>query len=294
MDLLTLPVVSTLSDHIDVVEKDDIKILRVTHPKASAGISLHGAHILSFRPAGHADVIWMSSKAKFNGTASIRGGIPICWPWFGPIGSPSHGFARISEWTLIEHRENDQGVVICLGLEDSEETQKLWPYQFSTRLYVEIGDELNVSLEVTNTDEKPWLFSGALHSYLNVGDIHQVETTGMGERYIDKLQDSKECEGPDVLALTGPIDRVYTQPEPIITIHDPELSRQITIENHGHNTAVLWNPWADGHMADMTDDGYATMLCVESTIYAPCISAGHTLAPNESHTLATTIRLVEA
>ncbi|MBD1565059.1 D-hexose-6-phosphate mutarotase [Vibrio sp. SA48] len=289
MDLHSLPTLTFLSDNVTIVEKDGVKIVRVIHDKATAGIALHGGHVVSFTPSGKDDLIWMSDSAIFDGKAALRGGIPVCWPWFGRIAAPAHGFARTSEWTLVEHKENDHGVIVVLGLEATADTLAIWPYQFQTRLYVEIGDTLNLTLEVTNTDEKAWTFSGALHTYLNVGDIRQTTTTGMGREYIDSLQNAKVCQGGEQLLLTDTIDRVYTAPEAQIKVADAKLNRTLTVENSGHNSAVLWNPWAAGaqSMADMPDDGYQTMLCVESTLHAPCLSAGKTLQPGESHQLIT-------
>lgn len=289
MDLHSLPTLTFLSDNVTIVEKDGVKIVRVIHDKATAGIALHGGHVVSFTPAGKDDFIWMSDSAIFDGKAALRGGIPVCWPWFGRIAAPAHGFARTSEWTLVEHKENDHGVIVVLGLEATADTLAIWPYQFQARLYVEIGDALNLTLEVTNTDEKAWTFSGALHTYLNVGDISQTTTTGMGREYIDSLQNAKVCQGGEQLLLTDTIDRVYTAPEAQIKVADAKLNRTLTLENSGHNSAVLWNPWAAGaqSMADMPDDGYQTMLCVESTLHAPCLSAGKTLQPGESHQLIT-------
>lgn len=289
MDLHSLPTLTFLSDNVTIVEKDGVKIVRIIHDKATAGIALHGGHVVSFTPAGKDDLIWMSDSAIFDGKAALRGGIPVCWPWFGRIAAPAHGFARTSEWTLVEHKENDHGVIVVLGLEATADTLAIWPYQFQARLYVEIGDALNLTLEVTNTDEKAWTFSGALHTYLNVGDISQTTTTGMGREYIDSLQNAKVCQGGEQLLLTDTIDRVYTAPEAQIKVADAKLNRTLTLENSGHNSAVLWNPWAAGaqSMADMPDDGYQTMLCVESTLHAPCLSAGKTLQPGESHQLIT-------
>jgi glucose-6-phosphate 1-epimerase len=233
----------------------------------------------------------MSEQALFDGKAALRGGIPICWPWFGRIAAPAHGFARNSEWTLLEHRENEHGVIVELGLLPSESTLAVWPYQFQAHLLVEIGDELKVTLDVTNTDSQAWTFSGALHTYLTVGDIEQAATTGMGPEYIDSLKGGEICQGGETLQLTDTIDRVYTQPSTQITVQDPVLKRSLVVENQGHNSAVLWNPWAEGAqgMGDMQDDGYKTFLCVESTLHAPSIEQGKTLQPGESHQLITTL-----
>ncbi|WP_146449960.1 D-hexose-6-phosphate mutarotase [Vibrio kanaloae] len=291
MDLSTLPALTVLSDNVTIVEHQGVKLVRVIHDKANAAISLFGGHVVSFQPRGQEDLIWMSQQAKFDGKAALRGGIPVCWPWFGRIATPAHGFARSSEWQLIEHRESEAGVIVSLGLKPSEATLAAWPHQFDARLNVEIGDQLKVTLDVKNTDSHPWTFSGALHTYLNIGDIHSTTTTGMGAEYIDSLQGGKICQGGAELVLTDTIDRVYTQPEAQIYIADKKLDRTLTVENHGHNSAVLWNPWAEGaaSMGDMQDDGYLTMLCVESTLHAPSLEAGKTLQPGENHQLITVI-----
>nr|MCG6291266.1 D-hexose-6-phosphate mutarotase [Vibrio vulnificus] len=122
MDLNSLPALTVLSDCVTIVEKDNVKIVRVIHEKATAGISLFGGHVVSYQPTGKADVIWMSDKAVFDGKTALRGGIPVCWPWFGRIAAPAHGFARTSEWELVEHRENDNGVIVELALFPTEES----------------------------------------------------------------------------------------------------------------------------------------------------------------------------
>ncbi len=291
MNLSSLPALTVLSDNVTIVEHEQIKLVRVIHDKATAAISLFGGHVVSFKPAGQEDLIWMSQETAYNAKAAIRGGIPVCWPWFGKVANPGHGFARIQEWKLVEHRESEEGVVVTLGLEANDETRAMWPNEFSLMLHVAVSDTLNVKLAVNNTDDKPWTFSGALHTYLTVGDIHQVQTTGMGAEYIDKLQDSKICQGGDVLQLTDTIDRVYTQPEAHIVVNDPKLSRRLVVENSGHNSAVLWNPWQAGSksMGDMQDDAYLTMLCVESVVNAASLEEGITLQPGESHVVETTI-----
>ncbi|CAM2742780.1 D-hexose-6-phosphate mutarotase [Vibrio mytili] len=291
MDLNTLPALTVLSDNVTVVEVDQVKVVRIIHEKATAGIALHGGHLLSFTPNGQDDLIWMSEKAIFDGKAAIRGGIPVCWPWFGRIATPAHGFARTSEWELVEHRENENGVIVELALLPSEETLQIWPHMFDARLIVEVSETLKMTLKVLNIDDEAWTFSGALHTYLNVGDVKQAQTTGMGREYIDSLKNSEVCQGEEILNLTDTIDRVYTLPEAQILVKDPILNRTLSIENHGHNSAVLWNPWAEGAkgMGDMADNGYETMLCVESALHSSDIAQGKTLQPGESHELITII-----
>ena len=165
MDVYQLPAIAVLSDNVTVVQQDELKIIRVIHEKASAAIALHGGHVISYKPHGQQDLIWMSEQAIYDGKAALRGGIPVCWPWFGRIAAPAHGFARSSQWKLIEHRENETGVIVSLGLSTSEETLAVWPHQFEAVLNVEVGNELKVSLVMTNTDEADWRFSGALQLY---------------------------------------------------------------------------------------------------------------------------------
>ncbi len=291
MNLLSLPTVSTLSDSISIVEKDQIKIVRIIHDKATAAVSLFGGHVLSFQPKNKPDLLWMSDISAFDGKTAIRGGIPVCWPWFSNISSPNHGFARINEWKIVEHRENEEGVMLCLGLDANRHTLPQWPHQFKLRLYVEVGDELKVTLDIKNNDTQAWAFTSALHSYLNIGDINKVSVTGMGASYIDKLQSGAVCKGGDTLTLTSGIDRIYTEPQSKISVQDPVLDRCINVENSGNNTAVLWNPWVENSKAsaDISDDGYLTMLCVESVLYAPTLEKSKVLEPGESYKLATTI-----
>ncbi|PQJ88780.1 D-hexose-6-phosphate mutarotase [Aliivibrio sifiae] len=290
MNITHLPTISVLSDSVTIAQLDDIKIVRIIHEKAEAAISLHGGHVLSFTPKGQENLIWMSKEAIFNPEKAIRGGVPVCWPWFGRIADPAHGFARNSTWSLIEHRENDNGVIVVLGLKASEETKAIWPFEFEARLTVEIGDELLITLDAKNTDDKAWNCSGALHTYLNISDINTTTITGMGSSYIDGLQEAKVCSGGDTLFIDAAIDRVYTQPENTVLISDTQ--RTLSITNAGHNAAVIWNPWGEGaeSMGDMNNDGYQTMVCVESTYHATSLETAKVIPPDESFLLTTTIK----
>ncbi|GHA38347.1 D-hexose-6-phosphate mutarotase [Photobacterium aphoticum] len=287
MKLQDLPTISVLSDAVTICDYQGMKVVRVLHDTAEAGITLHGGHLVWFKPAGEEDVIWLSEKAEFDPAKAIRGGIPVCWPWFGKAGTPSHGFARTSEWSLLEHRENDKGVIVALALEDSEATRAIWPHKFRNVLTFEIGQSLKVTLTSTNTDEQPWHYSGALHTYFAIDDIRQVSITGMGESYLDSTQGGKVCTGGDSMIFNGEVDRVYTQPHDTITVKDGS-PRQLHITNEGHTAAVIWNPWQDLSisMADMADNSFETMVCVESTIHG---DSAITLAPGESHDLVTHI-----
>ncbi|WP_087016505.1 D-hexose-6-phosphate mutarotase [Thaumasiovibrio subtropicus] len=285
MHQLSLKPVNALSDYVTICDLDGIPVISVRHPLAEAAISLHGGHLIGYKPTGNDDIIWLSEKAEFNTAKAIRGGIPVCWPWFGKVANPSHGFARTSLWTLDEHRENDEGVIVSLTLQDSEASRDIWPNKFKNQLLFKIGKTLSVELITTNTDDKSWDYSGALHSYFQVDAIQNTAITGMGPSYIDSLQNGDTFEGGETLRFDSETDRVYTQPENAIVIADGQ--RQLTVENSGDNCAVIWNPWVElsTAMGDMADNSYETMVCVESTISGETV----TLAPGESHTLATNV-----
>lgn len=287
MDLRNLSTISVLSDAVTICEFQGIKIIRVIHDTAEAGISLHGGHLIWYKPAGEEDVIWLSENAEFDADKAIRGGIPVCWPWFGKAAAPSHGFARTSQWCLKEHRENEHGVIVALELEDSEETRAIWPHKFHNQIIFEVGAELKVHLTSTNTDDHSWSYSGALHTYFNIADINSVEITGMGGTYLDSTQGGKACKGSDILTFTAETDRVYTAPANPVVIHDTSNKRQILVNNQGHNAAVIWNPWQalSISMGDMADNSFETMVCVESTIHGQAVE----LFPGKSHTLSTLI-----
>ncbi|MFV0575689.1 MAG: D-hexose-6-phosphate mutarotase [Vibrio sp.] len=287
-----LPLISALSDFVTIVKKDDVKMIKIAHPKAEAMISLFGAHVTSFKPTGQKDLLWMSEKGLYDGKTPLRGGIPVCWPWFARAAQPNHGFARTSEWELVEHRENEDGVIVRLGLIQNEETLAIWPHKFELFIDVEVSDELNTTLHIKNTDDKAWKFSSALHTYFNIADINQTEITGMGASFIDKLQAGKVCTGGDALTFTAGVDRVYTDPSQEVCIRDPQNERTISVINGGNDAAVIWNPWelAAG-MDDMDADGYLTMVCVESTLYADSLETGKQLEPNETHQISTRLSL---
>lgn len=284
MNMQELTTLNALSDHVSVCEIDSVKVIRIHHPKATAMISLFGGHLLSFQPTGKKETIWLSEKADFSGKNAIRGGIPVCWPWFGKAAIPSHGFARTSIWKLNDHRENDHGVILSFLLEDTEETRAIWPHRFHLNLVFEITDTLVVTLITTNTNETPITIGGALHTYLQIGNIRDIKVTGLGKEYIEENQHKT---GPEEVTFNQEIDRIYTNTEKNILIEDASFQRQLKVSNSGENGTVLWNPWSilSKQMSDMPDDGYQTMVCVESTVYDQSVL----LEPGCQHRLSTTL-----
>ncbi|WP_279452243.1 D-hexose-6-phosphate mutarotase [Aeromonas dhakensis] len=266
-------------------------LLTIDNGYARAQISLFGAHVLSYQRHDEPASIWLSDKAVLDGSKPIRGGIPLCWPWFGPAparvgsGRPSHGFARTSLWTLDGVSDHGDGTLVHLSLRDNEATRQLWPHAFELELDVLVGKELALVLTTRNTGKEPLVYGGALHTYLQISAPEAVSVSGLGEPYADKLTGQNgQQQGP--LTLNGPLDRVYWQPDAQVSIQDGE--RQTRVVSGNHDSVVVWTPWLEGAsaMADMSDDGYRTMLCVEAAIAS---EAGVTVAPDEEHSFSTVI-----
>src|SRR4051794_7856059 len=180
--------------------------------KTSAGeadVYLHGAHVTHFQPAGQKPVLWMSSASAFKADKPIRGGVPICWPWFGPNAAdpslPMHGFARVSEWTVEStKRIDDQRSSITLRLEPSDATRKLWPHDFVARYTMTVGSSLELELEMTNRDKAGLLIAEALHTYFQIGEIEKIALSGLlGTSYFDKVANARKIEERDPVKLAG-------------------------------------------------------------------------------------------
>ncbi|PKE28788.1 D-hexose-6-phosphate mutarotase [Rahnella sp. AA] len=260
--LFSLPVVNQISATISQRQIDELPVIVVSHPKVKAAVALQGAHLLSWQPAGEAPVLWMSSASAFKDGVAIRGGIPICWPWFGPAGKPSHGFARNFPWALTDHTESNEGVILTLTLKSSPESLELWPHEFVLTARFTLGETCHIELESTG-DFKA---NSALHTYFNIGDIADVTVKGLGAHFIDKVDGAKVKEEGGDLTFTGQTDRIYTQPQAVSEIVDPVLKRTLVVAHENNADVVAWNPGSalSVSMADMPDDGYKTMVCVET------------------------------
>ncbi|WFW62193.1 D-hexose-6-phosphate mutarotase [Citrobacter freundii] len=289
--IFALPIIEQISPVLSRRQLDELEVVVVDHPQVKASFALQGAHLLSWKPTGEDEVLWLSNNTPFKTGVALRGGVPICWPWFGPAaqpGLPSHGFARNLPWTLKAHNEDDSGVVLTFELQSSAETRQLWPHEFTLLARFKVGATCEIELEAHGEFET----TSALHTYFNVGDIAAVKVSGLGDRLIDKVNDAKE----DVLAdgvQTFPdrTDRVYLNPEACSVIHDDSLNRNIDVVHHHHLNVVGWNPGPalSVSMGDMPDDGYKTFVCVE-TAYATAPQKTTTEKPSR---LAQTIRVAK-
>jgi len=248
---------------------NNYEYIEIKNNQAEAKIALQGAHIFHYKAKNRPALLWLSETSFFKEGKAIRGGIPICFPWFGPhktdASLPQHGFARTALWEVVLEEELDENSShVQLQLTSDEESLKLWEYKFDVRLDIVVSSELTVTLTVTNTDTKAFEFTSALHSYFNVSDITNVSVEGLdGSNYIDSLTDKTYIQKGS-LSISEEVDRVYFDSSNSIKLHDK--SNTIHLKQKGSNSLVVWNPWIEKakKMVDMPDDGYKTMLCLET------------------------------
>lgn len=247
--------------------------LVVATPAATGSIYLHGAHVTGWQPAGQLPVIWLSRCSNWDPAKPIRGGVPICFPWFGPNAAdpqaPMHGFARTARWKLESAASDSSGAsVLTLSLHSTPETRKLWPFDFRARFTALFAASLSMTLSVTNTSPRPCSFEQALHAYFAVGDVRQVRIHGLSDtQYIDKTDQFKIKDQDDKpIKIAAETDRVYLDAAAPVAIEDPSMKRRITIEKSGSSTTVVWNPWIAKAkaMADFGHEEWPGMLCVET------------------------------
>lgn len=252
-----------------------LPMIQVKTAKAKALISIHAGQVLSYQPAGEAeDVMFLSAKAYYQDGKAIKGGAPICWPWFGADpegkGRPGHGFVRNRGWNVIATEALSNGdIKVTVGLDDTPETQAIWQHAFSLRQEIVIGDSLNLSLITRNTGKEKFTITQAFHTYFKVGDIAQAKVLGLnGCDYLDKAGggNTQKHQTGDV-TIDAEVDRIYLNVGNTLTIDDAALNRRIQITSQNSKTAVVWNPWEKiaKDMADLEDHDYQRLLCVETT-----------------------------
>ncbi len=250
-----------------------LPFIAIDNGAACALISIYGGQVLRFKPAGTADdLLFLSDKAHYAQGKAIKGGVPICWPWFGDDpenrGRAAHGFARNRMWRVIATEGSDEGVThVTLGFSDSAETREIWPHSFDLCLEISVGQSLGLSLVTHNTGVRPLVITQALHTYFSVSDIHRLAITALdGVDYLDKVDNySRKQQWGDV-TFTGEVDRIYIGAPAVLEIDDAARPRAVQIESSGNKTSVIWNPWRDktANMADLDDDAYQHFVCVET------------------------------
>jgi D-hexose-6-phosphate mutarotase len=258
-------------------------------PGGRAVVSVKGAQVLSWQPAGASEVLWLSPVARLDSGKAVRGGAPVCWPWFGAhpddAKKPAHGFARTADFQGASVEIDSRTTALTLALEPSTANRALWPHDARLEVIISIGERLHIALTTTNRGRGPLPLSQAIHTYFRVGDIAAVTVDGLdGCRYRDALS-GETLRQSGALRIDSEVDRIYeTAPSPLVLV-DTALRWRITISAGGSASTVVWNPWVAKaeRLGDLGPDGYRHMLCLETA------NAGadlRLLAPGTSHTLS--------
>lgn len=269
-----------------------LPIIALVNTYGTCELSLYGGQVLSYRPMGHVPVLFTSKAAVYEPGKPIRGGIPICWPWFGPSierALPPHGFARLMQWGLQATEYSSDATEVRLMLSDSELSRRFWPYVFELTLRVWLDQRLNLELTTVNRDTRPFTLTQAFHPYFRVRQIADITVRGLDHApYTDFLNGHANVQD-GMLNIRSETDRVYEPAAPECVLHDPGIGRAIALAFTGTRTLVVWNPWIDKAraMADFGDDEYLSMLCLE-----PANTADNavTLEPGSQHTLSLAVQ----
>ena len=253
--------------------KGGFPVIEIKNEYAQATISLYAGQVLSYKPVNQTqDMMFLSSQAYFTKGKAIKGGSPICWPWFGPDpedkGRPNHGFVRNRMWDMREIEScQDGSTVVVMGLVDTPETRRIWNFAFDLAIAISIGSSLTIELTTRNTGDKAFEITQALHSYFRIGDISQVRVLNLEDTsYLDKVDGGKNKTQTGVVTFNSECDRIYLDVPSQLVIDDMALGRKIKITAANSNTAIVWNPGSkvSANMADLGDLDYQKFVCVET------------------------------
>lgn len=276
---MTLPTAPTAERFI----QDELALWRVQTPWGQAVIAEQGAQLLSYVPAGEKPLVWLSEQARYVRGESVRGGVPVCWPWFGDLDrnpaqvragvkadhhadAPKHGFVRTQDWTHAETSVESQAVTLVFKLDVVEGTGG-WRQPAHLTLRLRFASTLTIELGVTNESPEPMVVSQALHTYFAVSDVRQVAVHGVdGTRFVDTLDGWQNKTQAGSLHFSGETDRIYLDVGNTLSIEDPGWSRSIQIQTAHSASAVIWNPWIDkaARLSQFADDAWQRMLCIET------------------------------
>jgi len=280
-----------------VAGKGGLPKVRVMTPDVIGEIYLHGAHITSWKPSGAEEVLFVSSQSRWDHDHAIRGGIPICFPWFGSKSddptAPAHGFARTREWRLQSISRVGRAVTVTMFTESDESTKKWWPADFRLVYRATFGPELGLELVMSNTGRTSLGFEEALHAYHRIGDIQKARLRGLdGVQYFDKTDSNCKKMQQGEIAITSETDRIYLDTTGAIELGDPQMRRATQVSKENSRTTVVWNPWIQKARAlpDLGDDEWTQMVCIESSnVSAFAVD----LAPGQQHTMKVLVRVTD-
>jgi glucose-6-phosphate 1-epimerase len=273
--------------------------LRITTSAAAAEIYLHGGQVTSWRPAGAEEVLFVSRQSRWEDGRAIRGGIPICFPWFRGKAdnpqAPAHGVVRTKAWQLDALTEDRGSVTVTLSTTSDETSRRWWPHEFHIAHRVTVSADLRLELIVSNNssleDAEPMRFEQALHTYHAVADAASVRVSGLDEvAYLDNVDANREKMQHGDVIYCQPTDSAYLDTVNTVELIDPGLRRRIRTAKHNSLTTVVWNPWKEGAaaLADLADTEWQQMACVEAS---NIMDYAVTLAPGKQHTMAAILSL---
>jgi glucose-6-phosphate 1-epimerase len=265
----------------------------ITTPHAAATIYLQGSHLAAWQPNGQQPAIFVSRKSEFAPGKPIRGGVPIAFPWFaarhdGKTG-PSHGFARIQDWTLAFAALAGDDLHLTFTLGPTEMSRSLGSDNFRLAYQLIIGRSLSMQLTVANDAAEALVFEEALHTYYSVADIHEVSVDGLeGVTYLDKNDNFQAKQQHGAITISEPTDRVYLNTSSTCILHDIAGKRRVTVAKTGSNTTVVWNPWESGaaKLPDLDPTEWHEFLAVETVNAA---ANAIVLAPGARHVMQANI-----
>lgn len=280
-----------------VVEgKGGLPMVKVTTPLATGEMYLHGAHVTSWKPAGAEEVLFLSSHSQWADGRAIRGGIPVCFPWFRAKSddptAPAHGFVRTKAWELESIEQRGNAISISMFTESDGSTKRWWPADFRLAHCATFGSELCLELEVTNTGTTTIRFQEALHTYHRVGQVQTARLHGLDKvHYLDNTDSNREKVQDGDVVIDSETDRAYLTDQPELELQNPTLRRHIYIGKENSRTTVVWNPWVEGARAlgDLGDDEWTQMFCVEAS---NVLDYAVDLAPGQQHGMAAKITVV--
>jgi glucose-6-phosphate 1-epimerase len=271
--------------------------VRITSPEVVGEMYLHGAHVTSWKPVGGEEVLFLSSQSRWEDGHAIRGGVPICFPWFGGRAddptAPAHGFVRTKAWQLESIAKVGGAVTVSMFTESNEGTKRWWPADFRLVHRATFGRELSLELVVTNTGRTSLRFEEALHTYYRVRNIEKTRVRGLdGVHYLDKTDRNEEKTQQGEIVIVSETDRVYLNTRDAIELDDPVLHRRTRVTKENSRTTVVWNPWVQKARAlsDLGDEEWMQMICIETSNVS---DFAVDLAPGQQHKMKALVRVAD-
>lgn len=288
---------------VERIELDELACWQVRTAHAELLVAQQGAQVLRYQPYGQPPVIWLSDEAAYKKGQSVRGGVPVCWPWFGDLArnpepiqalhagapAPAHGAARGLDWQLQGVDSDDEAVTLTFTFKPTVEALPNLPKGIELSLAIRLDQRLTMTLTTRNGSDQPLPFSQALHTYFAVSDIHQAQIEGLeNTRYIETLEDWQQRQQQGAVTFSGETDRIYLDIPAELSIVDAQWQRRIHLASSGSRSAVVWNPWVAKslRLSQFAADAWTAMLCIET---ANVLDNSVTLAPGAQHSMAVTL-----